>query len=105
CCAPMSNPALTWRVRRIGHTLWSSVRTRNRTAWSWIERVQHAAQAGNSTVDRSAPSNPSTDEPCEMTDAYHWLAALRLAPAPPPGCRHGSPRGCERPPSAHYALA
>jgi hypothetical protein len=74
----MSNPALTWRVRRIGHTLWSSVRTRNRTAWSWIERVQHAAQAGNSTVDRSAPSNPSTDEPCEMTDAYHWLAALRL---------------------------
>ena len=75
----MSNPALTWRVRRIGHTLWSSVRTRNRTAWSWIERVQRATEPSDAIVDRSAPSNPpSADEPCEMNDAYHWLAALRL---------------------------
>jgi hypothetical protein len=73
----MNNPALTWRVRRIGHTLWSSVRTRNRTAWSWIERVQRAAEP-NST-SRVAPSISSiADEPCEMNDAYHWLAALRL---------------------------
>ena len=73
----MNNPALTWRVRRIGHTLWSSVRTRNRTAWSWIERVQRAAEP-NST-SRAAPLISSiADEPCEMNDAYHWLAALRL---------------------------
>jgi hypothetical protein len=73
----MNNPALTWRVRRIGHTLWSSVRTRNRTAWSWIERVQRAAEP-NST-SRAAPTISSiADEPCEMNDAYHWLAALRL---------------------------
>lgn len=75
----MNSPALTWRVRRIGHTLWSSVRTRNRTAWSWIERVQRAAQPDSATVSRAAPSISSTaDEPCEMNDAYHWLAALRL---------------------------
>ena len=73
----MNNPALTWRVRRIGRTLWSSVRTRNRTAWSWIERVQRAAEP-NST-SRAAPTISSiADEPCEMNDAYHWLAALRL---------------------------
>jgi hypothetical protein len=75
----MNSPALTWRVRRIGHTLWSSVRTRNKNAWSWIERVQRAALPGNAGVDRTAPSMPSAaDEPCEMNDAYHWLAALRL---------------------------
>ena len=28
-CAPMSNPAMTWKVRRIGHGLWSSVCARN----------------------------------------------------------------------------
>ena len=73
----MNNPALTWRVRRIGHTLWSSVRTRNRTAWSWIERVQRAAQPGS--ISGGAPSFSSTaDDPSEMNDAYHWLAALRL---------------------------
>ncbi len=73
----MNNPALTWRVRRIGHTLWSSVRTRNRTAWSWIERVQRAAEPDSTS--RAAPSISSTaDEPSEMNDAYHWLAALRL---------------------------
>ncbi len=75
----MNNPALTWRVRRIGHTLWSSVRTRNRTAWSWIERVQRAALAGDQTLGPAPPSIPSTtDEPCEMNDAYQWLAAVRL---------------------------
>ena len=72
----MNSPALTWRVRRIGHTLWSSVRTRNRTAWSWIERVQRAAQPESTSA---APSISSTvDEPSEMNDAYHWLATLRL---------------------------
>jgi hypothetical protein len=58
--------------------LWSSVRTRNRTAWSWIERVQRAA-IPDAGIDGAAPSIPSTsDEPSEMNDAYHWLAALRL---------------------------
>jgi len=76
----MNSPALTWRVRRIGHTLWSSVRPRNGTAWSWIERVQRAALPGNATDDRAAQATgPTTsDESCEMNDAYHWLAALRL---------------------------
>ena len=72
----MNSPALTWRVRRIGHTLWSSVRTRNRTAWSWIERVQRGALHG--ADDRAMPSISKTDEPCEINDAYHWLATLRL---------------------------
>ena len=35
----MNSPAMTWKVRRIGQTLWASVRTRDRTRWSWIERV------------------------------------------------------------------
>ena len=73
----MNNPALTWRVRRIGRTLWSSVRTRNRTAWSWIERVQRAAQPDSTTPPARSISS-TAHEPCEMDDAYHWLAALRL---------------------------
>jgi hypothetical protein len=41
--------------------------------------VQRAAQPNDATGDRSAQSNPtSADEPCEMNDAYHWLATLRL---------------------------
>ena len=59
------------------HTLVVRPHASNRTAWSWIERVQRAAEP-NST-SRAAPSISSiADEPCEMNDAYHWLAALRL---------------------------
>jgi hypothetical protein len=71
----MNSPAMTWKVRRVGRTLWSTVRTRSGTAWSWIDRVHRG-------TDLESYVEPSTstvvDEPLVTGDAYHWLAALRL---------------------------
>jgi hypothetical protein len=40
----MNSHGTTWKVRRIGQTLWFSVRTGDGTPWSWIERVHRAAR-------------------------------------------------------------
>jgi hypothetical protein len=72
---------MTWKVRRIGNNLWSSVRASNRTAWSWIERVQRTAQPSNPTTARGeAPSiSPPSFYDAHVTgDAHQWLTALRL---------------------------
>ncbi len=74
----MNSPAMTWRVRRIGHTLWSSVRTRSRIPWSWIERVQRTAQPGKSGDDERRAAASLRDEEHVASDAYDWLTALRL---------------------------
>jgi hypothetical protein len=70
---------MTWKVRRIGHSLWSSVRVSNRTAWSWIERVQRTAQPINDGRPEASPLPLTTFDDAHVTgDAHHWLAALRL---------------------------
>jgi hypothetical protein len=61
---------MTWKVRRIGNGLWSSVRASNRSAWSWIERVQRQNRTEQSVTAltqsfvslRSGPVGP-TDAP------------------------------------------
>ena len=73
---------MTWKVRRIGNSLWSSVRASNNTAWSWIERVQRTAQPSN-PIDRArrqASSIPTAafDDAHMTGDAHQWLTALRL---------------------------
>jgi hypothetical protein len=78
----MSSPAMTWKVRRIGHGLWSSVCASNRTAWSWIARVQRTAQPSNAEDDSrrqaSSISPPASDDAHLIGDAHQWLTALRL---------------------------
>jgi len=70
---------MTWKVRRIGHGLWSSVCASNRTAWSWIERVQRTAQPGNPTDDARRRAPPAALDDAHVTgDAHQWLTALRL---------------------------
>lgn len=71
----MNSPAMTWKVRRLGHTLWFAVRTRSRTAWTWIDRVQSRAEIES---DVEPPTSVALDEPLVTSDAYHWLTALRL---------------------------
>jgi hypothetical protein len=76
----MSSPAMTWKVRRIGHALWSSVRVSNRTGWSWIERVQRTASPNSSEGRHQASSirPAAVDDPRVMGDAHQWLSSLRL---------------------------
>jgi hypothetical protein len=73
---------MTWKVRRIGHNLWSSVRASNRSAWSWIERVQRTAQPSNPLDDarrEASSSRPTAFDDAHVTgDAHQWLPALRL---------------------------
>jgi hypothetical protein len=66
----MNSPAVTWKVRRIKRTPWLAVQT-----WSWIHRVRR-----NTQLDGLAEPSPSAtfNEPLVISDAYHWLAALRL---------------------------
>jgi len=71
----MNSPAMTWKVRRLGHTLWFAVRTRSRTAWTWIDRVHPKPQIENHV---ELPTSVELDEPLVTSDAYHWLTALRL---------------------------
>jgi len=73
---------MTWRVRRGGHTLWTSMRANSRTSWLAIERAHRVAEERGATeVDlRAAAANRpiGLDEPYVTSDACHWLAALRL---------------------------
>ncbi len=73
---------MTWKVRRIGHGLWSSVCASNRTAWSWIERVQRTAQPTkpmNAARNRASAIRPAALDDAHVTgDAHQWLTALRL---------------------------
>jgi hypothetical protein len=72
---------MTWRVRRIGRTFWSSIRTRSRPSWIAIELARRTAAAGRPNEhERQAASSRSIglDEPFVTSDGHHWLAALRL---------------------------
>ena len=76
---------MTWKVRRIGQRLWSSVRASNRpnrTAWSWIERVQRMAQPSSPMDDALGEASGialrSLDDAQVNGDDHHWLTALRL---------------------------
>jgi hypothetical protein len=71
---------MTWRVRRVGRTLWSSIRAHSRTSWIAIERTRRAAVAGPIAGDRLDGSGRPTvrDEPHVTGDAFHSLEALRL---------------------------
>jgi hypothetical protein len=57
----MKTPALTWRLRRIGRSLWSTVSARKGGGW-----LAAAATAIRRPVAGVRPGN-----------AAHWLAALR----------------------------
>jgi hypothetical protein len=73
---------MTWKVRRIGHGLWSSVCASNKTAWSWIERVQRTAQAigsPNEARSQASSTRPAALDDTHVTgDPHQWLTALRL---------------------------
>jgi hypothetical protein len=72
---------MTWRLRRIGRTLWSSIRTHNGASWIRIERVSRTARiSGSAERDRhAAAAHANTaDEPYVTSDPFTWLAALRL---------------------------
>jgi len=75
----MKNPAMTWRVRRIGRTFWSAIHSDNGT-WLSVERARHSAVGGQNLTHRLAASiGPAVlIEPSFMSDGGHWLAALRL---------------------------
>jgi len=72
----MKNPEMTWRVRRIGRTLWSSIRAHS---WLAIEHARRAAMNGP-TPDRRdrLPRWMALDEPDVTSDAFHSLDTLRL---------------------------
>jgi hypothetical protein len=73
----MRNPAMTWRVRRIGRALWS-IRT-HATSWIAIEPTRRAPLANEPSKHRDQPSRSvALDEPFVTSDSGHWLAALRL---------------------------
>ena len=74
----MNSPAMTWRVRRIGRTLWSAILT-NRTTWLSTVRTHRSAVAGQS-AERLAPpvGRRVLIEPSVTSDAYQSLASLRL---------------------------
>jgi len=77
----MSSPAMTWKVRRIGHGLWSSVHASNRTAWSWIERVQRtvsATQSAGAEQRQTSARQRRSDDRYVAGDSHPWLTALRL---------------------------
>ena len=67
----MNNPALTWRVRRVGQKLWTSVCTSGPMSW-----------LSTATVRPESGARPGDAVPLERIGAErHWLTALRL-PAP-----------------------
>ena len=77
----MSSPEVTWRVRRIGRTLWSSIRTQARTSWIALDRARDAnGTDGPIGPDRRAWASrvKVLDEPFVTSDGCHWLAVLRL---------------------------
>jgi hypothetical protein len=77
----MNSPAMTWRLRRIGRTLWSSIRTHNGASWIGIERARQAEHVSVSTErDRHAAAAQANmgDEPYVTSDRCNWLASLRL---------------------------
>jgi len=65
-CAAMNSPAMTWRVRRISHTLWS-IRPHGRTSWIRIEHLRGAASSG---------TRPAIGSQLAAKQANHWLALL-----------------------------
>lgn len=69
---------MTWRVRRIGRALWSSIRAHG-TSWIAIEPTRRPTFATEPTERRDAPSRSiALDEPFVTSDGDHWLAVLRL---------------------------
>jgi hypothetical protein len=57
----MKGPAFTWRVRRLGHSLWSSAHARTKSGWLVVD----------ATLTRARNSKPAA----ACTAA--WSAALR----------------------------
>ena len=77
----MNSPEMTWRVRRIGHTLWSSVSSRTATPWTWIERVQRIAKPVEPIDDErglTASTAPIAQDERAIGEVNGWLAMLRL---------------------------
>jgi hypothetical protein len=66
----MNNPALTWRVRRVGQKLWTCVCASDPMSWlsGATMRSESAAPHDHVTSLRKSESD------------RHWLAALRLPP-------------------------
>ena len=71
---------MTWRVRRIGRTLWSAIRAHGGSSWLAIEDARRAAVTEPIARDRvDGSERPSVrDEPRVTDDAFHSLEALRL---------------------------
>ena len=66
----MEGPALTWRLRRYGRTLWSSIHARNKSRWLVIQAESHSARPPDSTQEQAR-----TDE--RANEPRHWLDTLR----------------------------